>query len=320
MPERIDMSPLLVLMKEIIASATAQQFEVEQPEEKKGWDWLAHWSAVHNVMADVARDLLSGGERPFIDFGGNRNSLFEVIEYLLSHEDPTPKDEQLATAKITTSSGNTPKKVGTPLTLAINSVRGRSFQALVNFAYRDAQLMPKEQPVKILPDVKKLYENVLSRENTRAIMFMFGHYLSSIYFKDQEWARGLLPHIFPPAQDKKHLYLAAWEGYLANQLYEDMFFDSAIQELYERGIGLAEPKDPNRERVRIPIKVLPPTSAWRSCITRRSILNILCSRPSGRVTRNATGSSSVFWDGCSFRDKMPMRTNFWKANLARQSD
>ncbi len=250
-PEGIDVSPILAFMKEVIVSATPQLFDVEQPEEKKGWGWLAHWSAVHNAMSDVARDLLSGGERPFIDFAANRDSFFEIIKYLLSHKDPTPKDEELGTAKITTSSGNS-SKVADSFTLAINSVRGRAFQALVNFTYRDAQLLAKDESIKILPDVKKLYEDVLFRENTRAIMFMFGHYLPSFYFRDKKWARGLLTHIFPADPEKKYLYLAAWEGYLTNKLYEDMFFDPDIQKLYERGNDLTESEDPNRNQFKDP--------------------------------------------------------------------
>ena len=168
MPEGIYLSPILMLMNEVIVSATARPFEIEQPEEKKGWEWLAHWSAVQSVMADVARPT-HRREKPLIDFAANRDSLFEVIKYLLSQEDPDAKDEELPTAKIKTSSGGSSNYVvGDPFTIAINSVRGRAFQALVNFAYRDAQLMPKEQLVKMVPDVKRLYEDVLSRENTRA--------------------------------------------------------------------------------------------------------------------------------------------------------
>jgi hypothetical protein len=256
MPASIDVFPILTLMKQVIASASAVRFEIEQPEEKKGWNWLAHWSAVHNSMADIVRDLLSEEHSSGVDFAGNRNSFYEVIKYLLSHTDPSPGDEELATAKITISSGNTPKKVADPLTLAINSVRGRAFQALVYFAYRDAGLMDKNQPLKIQADVKTLYEDALRRENTRAIMFMFGHYLPSFYFRDVEWARRLLFDIFPTAPEKKHLYLAAWEGYLANKLYQDMFFDPEIQKLYQRGIELTEPEDPSRNQVKDPDEML----------------------------------------------------------------
>jgi hypothetical protein len=250
MPETIDVFPILTLMKQVIASASAVRFEIEQPSEKKGWNWLAHWNAVHNSMADVARDLLSGENSAGIDFAGNRDSFYDVIKYLLADADPSPKDEELATAKITISSGNTSKKVADPLTLAINSVRGRAFQALVYLAYRDAELMDKYQPLKINADVKRLYEDTLRRENTRAIMFMFGHYLPSFYFRDRGWGRRLLFEIFPTAPEQQHLYLAAWEGYLANKLYQDMFFDPEIQKLYQRGIVLTEEEDPTRKQVK----------------------------------------------------------------------
>jgi hypothetical protein len=47
--------------------------------------------------------------------------------------------------------------------------------------------------------------------------------------------------------DKKHLYLAAWEGYLTAALYVEMFFDTDFQELYKRGIKLTGNEDPGRK-------------------------------------------------------------------------
>jgi hypothetical protein len=64
--------------------------------------------------------------------------------------------------------------------------------------------------------------------------------------------RKLLAQIFLEESEKKHLYLAAWEGYLANNLYEEMFFDPEIQKLYERGLALAGKEEPKREYFREP--------------------------------------------------------------------
>lgn len=45
-----------------------------------------------------------------------------------------------------------------------------------------------------------------------------------------------------------HLYTAAWGGFLARGLYEEMFFDPAIQALYKRGIELPDASDsPERQ-------------------------------------------------------------------------
>jgi len=136
--------------------------------------------------------------------------------------------------------------------MAINTVRGRAFQVFVLFVYQDGTQFSKEDKIKITADVKKLYEEVLKKENTRALMFMFGHYLPSFYFRDKDWMHGLLTQIFPEEPAKKHLYLAAWEGYLANNLYEEIFFDPAFQKLYERGLALIGDEDSKRKYFKEP--------------------------------------------------------------------
>jgi len=181
-----------------------------------------------------------------------RKEIFGVLRYLLFHPDPEPKDEELETAAIREkSSGGEKDLVSDPFTLAINSVRGKAFQAFVLFVYQDEKAVGVDE-IRIAPDVKKLYEVVLKKEITRAIMFMFGHYLPSFYFRDREWILQLLPYIFPEESEKKHLYLAAWEGYLTNNIYEVMFFEPAFQELYKRGLFLAGDEDSTREYFKKP--------------------------------------------------------------------
>jgi len=227
-------------------------------DEKRGRDtfdaWLASWTAVHTVITDVIQELLNEKNSGIvIDFLQYRDQLFEIISYLLKFPDPTPEDEQIETAKSKTKSpGDSDYMVSDPYTMAINTVRGRAFQALALFIYQDGKKFDKDDNVKIDSDVKKLYENILKDENTRAIMFMFGHYLPSFYFRDKEWIRGLLPQIFPKDSEKKNLYIAAWEGYFVNNLYEEMFFDSDIQKLYERGLDLKETGYPQQKHFKDP--------------------------------------------------------------------
>jgi hypothetical protein len=76
---------------------------------------------------------------------------------------------------------------------------------------------------------------------------MFGHYLPSFYFRDKTWMQSLIEKIFSVQKDKEHLYIAAWEGYLVNNLNESIFFDPKFQILYERGIWLSSKCDPNRK-------------------------------------------------------------------------
>jgi hypothetical protein len=199
-------------------------------------------------MADVLQELFSEhDEKIAIEFSKYRDEFLDIINYLLKHPDPEPKNEELETATMKMGSAKDKKSlVSDPFSMAINTVRGRTFQAFVLFMYQDRKRITDEEGLKISSDVKNLYEKTLKAENTRALMFMFGYYLPSFYFRSKEWIQSLLPIVFPEEQGKNHLYIAAWEGYLSTNLYEDIFFDPAFQKLYQRGLALTGDEDPTR--------------------------------------------------------------------------
>lgn len=215
-----------------IKDSGEKPFEDKKEERVKFDYWLVGWTAVHSSITDILHVLLDG--KPTIKFSEYRNDLFVIIEYLLNYPNPTPENEKLKTASMTTSSTNEGGQVvSDPFTMAINTVRGRAFQAFLMFIYQDGKKLNK--------DVKKLYENVLEKENTRAIMFMFGYYLPPFYFRGKNWIKDkILPKVFPEDPSKNNLYTASWEGYLANNLYNEIFFEPEFQDLYKRGIVLTD--------------------------------------------------------------------------------
>src|SRR5690606_17223417 len=89
-------------------------------------------------------------------------------------------------------------------------------------------------------------------EDTRALMFMFGHYIPQFYFRDVEWHQRLLPKIFPTDAEKSHLFLAAWEGYLSNNLYKELFTNPVMEQLYYRGLSIADIKETTRQYFKDP--------------------------------------------------------------------
>lgn len=237
---------LISLLSDIKQSGEAKPFG-RRDRAQDTYDLLAGWESVHTAMADVIQELLVERNKiTRIDFSGNRGDLLTILAYLLNYADPIPADEEIETAKIKTQVAGSEYMVSDPLTTAINSVRGRAFEAFVQFVYQDGKNFEKSAGTKINPDVKALYEAVLKKENTRAIMYMFGHYIPSFFFRQKDWVISLLPVIFSTEASKKHLYLAAWEGYLAATLYKDIFTEPAFQALYERGVALNEEKDPGR--------------------------------------------------------------------------
>jgi len=251
--DNIDWDGLIRLCLEIKASAEKKLFGNERRSDRDMYGgWLVSWTGVYSVMADVLLQLTTekDGKAP-IDFVKHRDDLFSIISHLLSHTDPTLEDEQIESAKVKIKSPNSEEyELGDPYTTAINSVRGRAFQVLTTFIYLDGKKYKKDDAIKIADDVKELYQRVLKNENTQALMFMFGHYLPSFYYRHKEWIQNILPQIFPEEAGKKDLYLAAWEGYLSTNLYEEMFFDPKINKLYFRAIDITPDQYPERRYVK----------------------------------------------------------------------
>ena len=233
-----DVRVLLLMLNEIVVSGQKKAFDAGVRERESFGGWLAGWTAVHNAMSDVTKELLNENNKSIADFVGNRDQLLKLIAYLLKHSDPKPKDEKEESTR-TNYSGEVEYTGSDPFTEAINSVRGQALEALVLFIYQNGKT--------ITDDVKRVYEELLGRENTHAVMFIFGHYLPTFYFRDKTWIRNLLPQIFMQDIAKKDLYLAAWEGLLTSNLSGEMFFDPAIAVLYSRGIKF-KPDDYTKRR------------------------------------------------------------------------
>lgn len=221
-----DYDKLLILMENIIESGKKEKFNQEKRERDRFDSWVANWRSVHYAMADVLKSLLGENKNTAsIDFSQYRDRLLKIIKYLLSYPDPDTKS-------------NAEDYGNDPFSVAINSVRGRSFESLVLFTYRDGDSFEKEDEIKISKEVKDIYEEVLAKEDTYAVMFLYGHYLPSFYYRDKKWIKGLIPKIFPEDSDKFDMYLAAWEGYVSSNIYGDMFSENDFQKLYKRAIKI----------------------------------------------------------------------------------
>lgn len=247
-PGKLQWDNLISLFLAIKKSAEEKPLEPSDGT-RDSFDWEAGWNPVHAALTDITKALLYPKNGKYrIEFATFRLQLLEILSYLLNDPDPEVKDEEAETAKLKSKSpGDNEYLISDPLTTAINSVRGRAFEGLVDFARLDWGTFPAEAKIKIAPDVKQLYSDILVKENTRALMCMYGHHLSLFYYGDKDWITAILPKIFPTDEGKKHLYLAAWEGYLANNLSGDMFCDDNFQELYRRGLTIKGNEDPGRK-------------------------------------------------------------------------
>jgi len=199
--------------------------------------WISNWESVLSTISDLLEELIKQKDKKtLLNFKLYRNKVLEILSYLFNFDDPIPEDEKIKTARMTTKRSNESEYfTSDPFSIAINSIRGRAFQILLHFIYQDAINFKNSQ---LADDVKILYEKLLEKEKTRAIMFMFGHYLHSFYFRDKKWIMNRFNEIFEFKKKDKYLHLAAWEGYLSSNLYSELFFDPYLQKLYKKNITL----------------------------------------------------------------------------------
>lgn len=222
----LDLEKLLDLF-DVIKNSAQVPFISERKRDEFGSAWLVDWGNVHNEIATILKILLSErSEKPLINFSNNRERVLSLIEYLLKNSDPNPESEKIENGS-------------DPYSHAINSVRGRAFESLSLFAYLDGKKYPKEVNNKIDNSTKQIYEQVLEKENTYALMFMFGRYLPTFYYRDKNWVRGLLGKIFPIESEKHDLFIASLEGYLSADLYDELFKELS-DVVYKRAIDLTD--------------------------------------------------------------------------------
>jgi hypothetical protein len=187
--------------------------------------YLADWITVHKSMADVLLEILAvtKGSQDFID---NRVKILAIIKYLLSiKSSPDVEDEKRESYE--------------SAHMAINSVRGQAYRTFVQYTYNDSNTALSEE-------VKELFVRVLDTDTSNAVRFTVGQFLASFYFRDIPFIKGLLPKIFPMAEEgKEKLHFATWEGYLDSTLYKELFVELASY--YEHAVTTNPDTYPNRK-------------------------------------------------------------------------
>jgi hypothetical protein len=213
---------VLDLFDVIRASGVVMPFDRE--DNKDGRSWLVRWTAVHDGMGDILLQLLTAKNDKFLNFDADRQRIFDIIQYMLTVNDPISEHEK--------------PEYGDLFHIAINSVRGRAFQVFTEFIFYDGKKFEKNDEIKIRDDVKTLYESLIENEKSMAVRFVMGHYLGPFYFRDKKWFENQWQNMFSSEPEKKDYYLAMWEGYLNSTLYVDLFH--SLRRYYDRAIDLTD--------------------------------------------------------------------------------
>jgi hypothetical protein len=181
--------------------------------------WLADWIVVHRVFTDILLSILGSEEIKKEVQKIHRELIKNFISYLFTIKNSPSKEQEKP-------------EYGDLYNIAINSVRGRTYEVLVVFSENDGKILAK--------DVKDIYQRILS-DDSLAVRFIIGRYLATFYFRDKEFIISLFSEIFPKDNpEKQDVYLASWEGYLSNTLYDKLFVE--LKNYYSHAITL-NPKD-----------------------------------------------------------------------------
>ncbi len=193
-------------------------------EENKSW--LADWISVHKSISDILLYILENKQIRDEVYSKYKTQLKDIISYLFTIKDSPSTDMEKP-------------EYGDLHHVAINSVRGRAYEVFVVFIEVSGKTLSR--------DVKDVYKQILN-DKSLAVRFMIGRYLASFYFRDKEFIRDLLPRIFPKTKSQElDIYLATWEGYLSNTLYDKLFVE--LKEYYLDAITLDSSKYPDRKYV-----------------------------------------------------------------------
>lgn len=170
------------------------------------------WQSVRKAMANLMREALGrkGDRMPFSE----RGAVWPILKKLSDDEQPTPEDERRD------GGGNLD-----PMTLSINTVRGEAMHAVVDYGLWHSKHAPKEYEGPRMPaELKEVLEAHLKIDidpslSTRAV---YGWRLPNIAYLDSGWVASKKDEIFPDLDKQRPFFVAALQGYLSNNVFDDL--------------------------------------------------------------------------------------------------
>ena len=196
-----------------------------------------------------------------IDLSKYNIKIFNLLKYFLMDSDPISEVITYPANNLSELALNA-NKIEPPYATPVKGIRGRAFVVLTSFIQMDIIMKRTYMSDDIKSKVKLLYKKVLNKEDTRAVMFLFGCYFNIIYSWDREFSLSNINLIFSVEDKNKHLYTAAWEGLLSGPFGEKMFFTNKIQGVYFRGMQLNGKDYPLQNHLRDPDELIAKRIAW----------------------------------------------------------
>jgi hypothetical protein len=168
-----------------------------------------------DVRLEVARLLDTGLHHDRIPTAAD-SDVFEILAALATDPDPSLAHEQRRGG-----GGDTG-----PATLALTTVRGIGFYAIMRYTWWRKTKTPSGQTPRLAPQLRELLDRHLDPEHepTQTVRSVYGRFFPLLLACDKEWARARVETIFPRDASLEGLRQAAWDSYLLfNPAYRDVY-------------------------------------------------------------------------------------------------
>lgn len=207
-------------------------FKITQSKNNSNKNFNNLFRLILNVLKELFQKKTP--KQSAITLNKHRDKLFKIVTHLLEFTKSKYKKPNILENNETENSSLFNEGFNTGYGLAIETFIFFTFwQSNINFKKQN------KNKIEIEEDVKKVYEKFLKKKRDPVLMYMFGWFFPFFYVRYKNWVHQLLPIIFPFAQNERELFWATWEGYLRNDVYENIFIDCKFRKIYEKSIELA---------------------------------------------------------------------------------
>jgi hypothetical protein len=187
---------------------------------------------LRRTIVSLLSDGLKEGETeiPFEE----RTRIWRLIEPHLKDPDPSPERD----------------KDNEPATVAINSVRGETLHAAINYAFWVERALEAEdsfEGIGSLPEFAQAVDRRLDPdiEASLAIRAVLGQWFVQFVRMDESWAATLALRIFPSDPEAADFFSAAWNAYVVfNRAWISVF--EILRESYDLAVERFEEVDEDR--------------------------------------------------------------------------